>query len=172
MPVVALALAATSEAAAPTPVVPVNEQHRIAAQFGSLAYVPTWVPRGYLFIRSKATPPRGPRTGSILWGNLQIDFARAGAALLWNVIWPTQAPDCRYPPTGPFAPTLARAERDFRPWRGTVRGRTITYVPGNHTRSAHACIPSSDGRFEITASATGLTATPLVRVVASARLVR
>jgi hypothetical protein len=88
------------------------------------------------------------------------------------VIWPTQAPDCRYPPIGPFAPTLARAERDFRPWRGTVRGSSIIYLPGNHTGSAHACIPSSDGRFEITADATELGATSLVHTVASARLVR
>jgi hypothetical protein len=171
IPAVGAAILTTSAHARQSRPVPLAVEHKIAALFGPVAIVPSWLPPGFIYIEWKAQPPSGP-AGSTPYGQFEITFAHRGKVLLWRVYDPGNAIDC----TGPFqsGPSLQRLPDGRVSYqRKTVRGRRLLYENGNHGQSGVWCFGKSGNHGELSTWDDHLfsPATEL-RMVATARLAR
>jgi hypothetical protein len=137
--------------------VPVGVQHKIAALSASPAYVPTWMPAGFIFIgwKQAAPPNNGTSNGSTVVGQgFTITFARAGRIVLWSMR-PGAYNDC--------------VPRPIFDTRTAIRGRAVYYANGNHGDSAYICI----GKVEFTTWGDHLfSPSTSMRIAGSARLAR
>jgi hypothetical protein len=141
--------AATGSTASPSAsVVPTSAAQQIAGSFGIRAYLPSFLPAGYLYTGWQ-------RAGFGSPGDLTVSFARAGKTLTWSI--PSEGFDC---PAFSFEPHVRIAST-------TVYRRVRSGV-----QTAWICVGSSKDALEISASdKRTLSAATLEPVVASARRV-
>lgn len=142
-------VAAVSSAAAPVAVVvPTAVAQQIAGALGSHAYLPTWLPAGYLFTGWQ-------RSGYGTPADLTVSFARAGKSLAWSV------------PSDGFIDCPAFS---FDP-HARINGMTVYRRVHSGVQTAWICLGTSKNPLEISASDRRvLPAATLEHVVASARL--
>jgi hypothetical protein len=154
---VSAALTGSLTASAAASVVPAAVQDKIAALFGSKAYIPGWLPSGFIYISWKPQPPSGPN-GSVIYGRFTITFAHAGKVLLWRVDGPPDAYDC---------------PSNYANRRATINGRSVAYINGNHGQSGVWCFGQTGRRYEAsTWDDHAMSPSVEMKIVANATLAR
>lgn len=122
-PILAAAVIATATAGTTAAPVPPTTARQIKAEYGPLAYLPSFVPRGFIFTSWRIIDAQ-----SYLDPALQVRFGRSGTILQWTV---SDGRDRSY------------ADCSRRPSYSFVRrinGRTVYYGQGNHGDDAWTCL--------------------------------
>ena len=155
----AILLAGASKPKAEPPV-PVDVQHKIAAVFGPDAYVPSWIPRGFMFIKWEPGAPdqQGVSNGSTVYDKFTITFAHRGEILLWRLDPPYDAWDC---------------QNNYSDAKAVIHGRHVAYSNGNHGQSGYWCFGKKGQQGEISTWDDHLFSSAVeMKIVASASLAR
>jgi hypothetical protein len=135
-------------AATSASVVPPTAAQQIAGSFGSRAYLPTFLPAGYLYTGWQRSGYGNP-------ADLTVSFARAGKTLTWSI--PADGFDC---PAFSFDPHVR------------IGGATVYRRVRSGVQTVWICLGSAKDALEISASDRRvLPAATLERVVASVRRV-
>jgi hypothetical protein len=122
----AAVVASQSNAFVPTKrPIPSGTLRQIKAEYGPLAYVPRFVPNGFILTSWRMREP----SKGYLMPTLELKFGRLGTLLIWSVA------DGRGDET--YADCSGRPYFDFT---RRIEGRLVYYANGNHGDSAWICL--------------------------------
>jgi len=110
--------------------IPAQSVKRIVSEYGNLAYLPAWAPRGFIFTSWRIEQP----AFNYLMERLGVTFRRRGTRLVWTVSDGRDRDD--------FADCSRRPFYDFK---RRIGNRVVYYAHGNQGDSAWTCLRVAAG---------------------------